>query len=197
MQLVPEVFPRCATDSRELALHILTTQQGKMQCRFHDVKRNTKGAKEADKLGFVVGVAYTKTLVPPPQGFMDCGCDENAALWEFMWFKTWNIVSKNPQVPTVDKMRPDANDVLSARQRAFFVQAYNLGTLLDVDDMYTVDPLFASDKHYEQLRTTQVHRMIFLMNQSLPKDSNWEYVLAKRTGTAVDKEEGDGDVSMT
>ena len=85
MRIVAEVVPRCATTSRALALHILTTQNGNKQCRFHDMKRGTKGAKEVDRPDFIVGVAYSKPMgrAEPVQGFFHCGCDEDAALWDF------------------------------------------------------------------------------------------------------------------
>lgn len=194
MRMVAEVVPRCATTSKELALHILTTQRGKMSCRFHDIKRGTKGAKEVDRLGCIVGVAYTKFTgsAEPTAGFLHCGCDENAALWEFFWFKTWTIASQNPNIKSFEGMRPEANDVLNARQRAFFSQAYVVGTLLHIDDIYSANPAFGTDEYFVNLRMIQVNRMIYMLNQSLPKDSNWDYVVAKK-----DKTDGNGDVPMS
>ncbi|KAF8136016.1 hypothetical protein K438DRAFT_1786638 [Mycena galopus ATCC 62051] len=190
MRMVAEVVPRCATASKELALHILTTQQGKIHCRFHDLKRGTKGAKEFDVPGLIVGVPYRKDLVPTEKGFLHCGCDEKAALWEFFWFKTWTITSANPKIQGFERMRADASDVLSARQRAFFSQAFSAGTFLEIDDMYSFDPPYDSLEWFTRLRRLQADRMIFILNQSLPDDSEWEYALAKKT---KDKRDEDGD----
>ncbi|KAJ7206834.1 hypothetical protein GGX14DRAFT_366870, partial [Mycena pura] len=190
MRLVAEVVPRCATTSRKLALHILTTQQNKTQCRFHDIKRNTKAAKEVDKPGDIVGVAFSKSKLPIV-GILDCGCDENAALWELFWFKTWSITSLNPGIQTFDRMRNDAGDVLNARQRGFFSQAYTLGSMLNIDDVYTDDPLvpFGSNEYYDRIREIQAHRAIFMLNATLPVNSGFQYVLAKKAK--------DGDAHMT
>ncbi|KAF8166340.1 hypothetical protein K438DRAFT_1617060, partial [Mycena galopus ATCC 62051] len=181
MRLVAEVVPRCVTTSKQLALHILTTQQGKIHCRFHDLKRGTKGAKESDGPGAIVGVAYSKAVVPTQDGFLHCGCDEQAALWEFFWFKTWTVTSTHPKIKGFDRLGPDANDVLTARQRAFFSQAYSAGTLLQIDDMYSADPPYGSEEQFIHLRMIQLERMLFTLNQSLPEDSKWEYALAKKT----------------
>ncbi|KAJ7787751.1 hypothetical protein B0H14DRAFT_2395218, partial [Mycena olivaceomarginata] len=190
MRLVAEVVPRCATTSKQLALHILTTQQGNIQCRFHEIKRGTKGAKECDGPGAIVGVAYSKAVVPTQNGFLHCGCDEQAALWEFFWFKTWTVTSTNPKIKGFDRMGRDANDVLTARQRAFFSHAYTAGTLLQIDDIYSADPPYGSEEHFTRLRRTQLERMLFTLNQSLPEDSEWEYALAKKNKLV------DGDVPL-
>ncbi|KAJ7871228.1 hypothetical protein B0H14DRAFT_3439677 [Mycena olivaceomarginata] len=165
MRLVAEVVPRCATTSKELALHILTTQQGKIHCRFHEIK------------------PYSKAAVPAGSGFLHCGCDEQAALWELFWFKTWTVASRNPKYTGFDRMGRDANDVLTARQRAFFSQAYSTGTLLQINDMYSAT--YDSVDHMTRLRRVQLERMLFTLNQSLPEDSEWEYALAKKTKIGV------------
>ncbi|KAF8146248.1 hypothetical protein K438DRAFT_1991010 [Mycena galopus ATCC 62051] len=193
MRMVAEAVPRCATASKELALHILTTQQGKTNCRFHDLKRSTKGAKGSDGPGLIVGVAYGKDAVPTEDGFFHCGCDEKAALWEFFWFKTWTVQSANPKIKGVDRMRGDASDVLSVRQHAFFSQAFTAATFLEISDMYSIDPPSDSLEHFTRLRRLQVDRTIFVLNQSLPEDCQWEYALAKKT---KEKKDVDGDVPI-
>ncbi|KAJ7758583.1 hypothetical protein B0H14DRAFT_2404403, partial [Mycena olivaceomarginata] len=193
MRMVAEVVPRCATSSKELALHILTTQQGLIHCRFHELKRGTKGAKDFDSPALIVGVPYSKNMVPADQGFLHCGCDENAALWELFWFKTWTVTSANPRIPGFQRMRADASDVLNTRQCAFFSQAFVAGSLLEIKDMYSEDPAHDSVEWLTHLRRLQADRMIFVLNQSLPHDSKWEYALAK---TNKDEKDGDGDVVM-
>ncbi|KAJ7788239.1 hypothetical protein B0H14DRAFT_2628494 [Mycena olivaceomarginata] len=165
MRLVAEVVPRCATTSKELALHILTTQQGKIHCRFHEIKRGTKSAKAWDQADVFVGVAYSKAAVPSGSGFLHCGCDEQAAL--------------NPKYTGFNRMGRDANNVLTAPQQAFFSQAYSTETLLQINDMYSAT--YDSVGHMTHLRRVQLEWMLFILNQSLPEDSEWEYALAKKT----------------
>jgi hypothetical protein len=117
------------------------------------------------------GAAYGKAVVPTQNGFLHCGCDEQAALWEFFWFKTWTVTSTNPKIKGFNRMGRDANDVLTARQRAFFSQAYSAGTLLKIDDIYSADPPYGSEEHFTYLRRIQLERMLFTLNQSLPEDS--------------------------
>jgi hypothetical protein len=183
MRLVAEVVPRCATTSKELALHILTTQQGKIHCRFHEIKRGTKSAKAWDQANVFVGVAYSKAAVPAGSGFLHCSCNEQAALWGLFWFKTWTVASRNPKYTGFDRMGRDANNVLTARQRAFFSQAYSTGTLLQINDMYSTT--YDSMDHMTHLRRVQLEWMLFTLNQSLPEDSEWEYALAKKTKIGV------------
>ncbi|KAJ7363738.1 hypothetical protein DFH08DRAFT_681680, partial [Mycena albidolilacea] len=114
MRLVAEVAPHCATTSKQLALHILTTQQGKTHCCFHNIKCGTKGEKESDGPVAIVRVVYSKAVVPTQNGFLHCGCDEQAALWEFFWFKTWTMISTNPKIKGFDRMGRDTNNVLTS-----------------------------------------------------------------------------------
>ncbi|KAJ7802125.1 hypothetical protein B0H14DRAFT_2614637 [Mycena olivaceomarginata] len=86
LRKIPALASQCATSSKELALHVLTTKEGKTQCRFHDEKRSTQLAKQVD--GPTGGKKIQKQ-----DGFLHCGCAEKEALWEFLWFKTWSAFS--------------------------------------------------------------------------------------------------------
>ncbi|KAJ6542683.1 hypothetical protein B0H19DRAFT_957428 [Mycena capillaripes] len=167
LRKIPGLAPQCATSTKKLALHVLTTSNGKTQCRQLD---GHTGGKY-----IVVGVAYDPKA-KPEEGFLGCGCNEKEALLEFIWFKTWTVKSGNARITEAEGMK---NDVFIARHRAFFAQAYSIGTLLDVDDLYSTDHPVGSPEYEARLRRLQVDRMIGVLN-TLEGDPDKEYVLAKR-----------------
>ncbi|KAJ7829975.1 hypothetical protein B0H14DRAFT_2593611 [Mycena olivaceomarginata] len=156
LRKIPALVSQCATSSKELALHVLTTKDGKTQCRFHDKKRSMQLAKQVDgpiggKKFIIIGVAYTKVdgkRIQKQAGFLHCGCAEKEALWEFLWFKTWS--------------------------------AFSAGTLLDINDFYTTEHEFGSNGYEARLRRIQVDRIIGTLNR-LEGNTDEEYVLAKKT----------------
>ncbi|KAJ6453608.1 hypothetical protein C8R45DRAFT_788301, partial [Mycena sanguinolenta] len=165
---VCEVAPRCATSTRELAIYSLNDANQRTCCRFHDRKRTTQQAKNVDGVThskyLVEGVAYEKLGKPKKgetkksrPGFLDCGCDKESALFEFMWFKTWKVTSANPTVATAEGM---GNDVMNPRHRAFFKQAYFSATKLTLDDLYSVNPAFGTPEYDARLRGVQAQRVI-------------------------------------
>ncbi|KAJ7274271.1 hypothetical protein B0H12DRAFT_1066399 [Mycena haematopus] len=165
LRKVSEVGPRCATSTKELALHVL-----KGQCRFHEEKRGTKTAQQVD--GFteskydIVGVAYKKDAIPKDKAhrYMDCGCDLNTALLDFLWFKTWTVKSANPTFKQSETVK---GDILEPRHRAFFAQAYCVGTLLNIDDLYSVNPPYGTPEYTAKMRKLQVDRIIDRYTQVL------------------------------
>ncbi|KAJ7367065.1 hypothetical protein DFH08DRAFT_678792, partial [Mycena albidolilacea] len=187
LRKIPGLAPQCATSSKELALHVLTTKDGRSQCRFHDEKRSTQLAKQVDgptagKKFIIVGVAYAKVdgkRIQKQDGFLHCGCTEKEALWEFLWFKTWAVKSANPKITEKESMGSDA---LIARHRAFFAQGFSAGTLLDIDDFYTTEHEFGSHGYEARLRRIQVDRIIGTLN-GLEGNADEVYVLAKKTVT--------------
>ncbi|KAJ7873852.1 hypothetical protein B0H14DRAFT_2343925, partial [Mycena olivaceomarginata] len=94
-------------------------------------------------------------------GFLDCGCDEDAALFDFMWFKTWKVKSTNPKFLVEEGMK---NDVFSARHRAFFSQAFSSGTCLQIEDFFSTDPAWGTPEYEIRLRSIQVERIMAQLN---------------------------------
>ncbi|KAK7016271.1 hypothetical protein R3P38DRAFT_2785982 [Favolaschia claudopus] len=180
MRKVAEVAPESAYLSKALALHVLTTNAGQTKCRFHDSKRTTQGAQLVDgpalKGFFVVGVPYGPGAKKPESGFLDCGCYEKDALSEFLWFKTWTIKSANSKIEKEEGMK---NDVLGARHRAFVNRALTIGTLLDIDDMYTTQFAWGTPEYNARLRRIQVDRMIGELNMYEGSGAKEVYVLSK------------------
>ncbi|KAJ7846566.1 hypothetical protein B0H14DRAFT_3454260 [Mycena olivaceomarginata] len=135
LRKVAEILPACATMSRMTTKHILSDIDNFTHCRFHEEKRTTVQAKQVDgwtsskfAVDGVALVAFEKQKQKKAKkggesdgpderpagrlGFLDCGCDEDVALSDFMWFKTWKVKSTNPNFPVEEGMK---NDVFSAR----------------------------------------------------------------------------------
>ncbi|KAF8156268.1 hypothetical protein K438DRAFT_2075751 [Mycena galopus ATCC 62051] len=185
LRKVPDLLPACATMSRRTTMHIFTDIDEFTHCRFHDQKRTTMQAKHVDgwtsSKYAVDGVALValekkKSQKRPPArpGFLDCGCDEEAALFDFLWFKTWKVRSTNPAFLVVEDMK---NDVFSARHRAFFTQAYSAGTCLKIEDFFSMNPVWGTPEYDARLRLIQAERMIEQANILLNLDPKAGYVM--------------------
>ncbi|KAF8143230.1 hypothetical protein K438DRAFT_2109963 [Mycena galopus ATCC 62051] len=128
LRCVLDVLPGCVTMSRKVTKHLLTNMDEFTRCRFHERKRTTIEAKQMDgytESKFAIeGVALpslkksdekqknknskkaqTGRSLPERPGFLDCGCDEDTAFMEFIWFKTWTVKSKKPGWPMVEDMK--------------------------------------------------------------------------------------------
>jgi hypothetical protein len=140
--------------------HILSNIDNFTHCWFHEEKRTTVKAKQVDgwmsskfMVDGVALVAFKKQKQKKPKkkegpdewpagrlGFLDCGCDKDTALSDFMWFKTWKVKSTNPNFPVEEGMK---NNVFSARHHAFFSQAFSSQTCLQIEDFFSTDPVWA------------------------------------------------------
>lgn len=102
-------------------------------------------------------------------GHMSCGCAIDVVLMDFFFWKTWTITSTRPDFKVVESMQ---EDVLGARQHAFFVQAYKAGTGLSLDDLYGAD--YGTKEYFERLRKHQVEKLIELLNDMQDGDKSQE-----------------------
>ncbi|KAJ7799354.1 hypothetical protein B0H14DRAFT_3491653 [Mycena olivaceomarginata] len=185
LRKVAELLPACATMLRRTTKHILSDIDDFTHCRFHDQKRTTVQAKQVDgwtsskfAVDGVALVALEKSKEKKPkkkgdksngpsgrapmrQGFLDCGCDKDAALFDFMWFKTWKVKSTNPNFLVEEGMK---NDVFSARHRAFFTQGYSSGTCLQIEDFFSTNPAWGTPEYEIRLRSIQVERIMTQLN---------------------------------
>ncbi|KAF8204138.1 hypothetical protein K438DRAFT_1819146 [Mycena galopus ATCC 62051] len=154
--------------SRKVTKHLLTDMDKFTRCRFHERKRTTIEAKQMDgytESKFAVeGVALPSLKKSERPGFLDCGCDEDAAFMEFIWFKTWTVKSKKPGWPMVEDMK---SDVFGARHRAFFTQAFCAATGLTTEDYFSVDPAWGTPEYDTRLRLIQTKRMVEGLNSRL------------------------------
>ncbi|KAF8194274.1 hypothetical protein K438DRAFT_1797586, partial [Mycena galopus ATCC 62051] len=106
----------------------------------------------------------TRRNTPERVGFLDCGCDEDMALMDFIWFKTWTVTSKKPGWPMVEDMK---GDVFGARHRAFFTQAFSAATGLRTEDYFSVNPAWGTPEYDTRLRLIQTKRMVEDLNSRL------------------------------
>ncbi|KAJ7838621.1 hypothetical protein B0H14DRAFT_3459255 [Mycena olivaceomarginata] len=120
LRKVAEILPACATMSRMTTKHILsdidnfTHFDGWTSSKFAvDGVALVAFEKQKQKKGKKGGKSDGPDERPAGRlGFLDCGCDEDVALSDFMWFKTWKVKSTNPKFPVEEGMK---NDVFSAR----------------------------------------------------------------------------------
>jgi hypothetical protein len=142
IRMCDELLPEAATTTRKLALHILTSNRDNLQCLYH-----SGGGKEYRLEGEEEGRPHQVTSifaqavkneekgdgVQPEPGLMHCGCDIETALWDFFFFKTWTVSTRDKThcegMMNVTRFKP--------RDREFVVQGYTLATGLHIDDIYT------------------------------------------------------------
>ncbi|KAF8079000.1 hypothetical protein FPV67DRAFT_1444205 [Lyophyllum atratum] len=137
------LLPESATISRELALHILGSTHANTQCLFH---RETKA--EGKKGGFTKGIVLTGTPGPrlvksknmprpkaPAEGLLHCGCEEDKALLDFIFWKTWKATYTSSYKKSYTEGL--ATQRLEPRSRMFMVHAVEEYSGLKLDDFYT------------------------------------------------------------
>ncbi|KAJ6611687.1 hypothetical protein B0H10DRAFT_1952815 [Mycena sp. CBHHK59/15] len=166
MRCIQEFAPRSGTTTRELALHVHHTALSKKvtcNCRWHGEKRGNIKHVDGPTAGkFIIsGVAFAKGTKKLVDGFMSCGCEIDAALWDFFWWKTWEVRSGNPKITEPETMK---SDILEPRHRAFFIQAYAKGTLLSLADLYSQDLTYGSPEYLYRIMSTQAERLVGLVN---------------------------------
>ncbi|KAF8870064.1 hypothetical protein BD779DRAFT_1681451 [Infundibulicybe gibba] len=184
---VQELLPQAATTSRALAYSIFRTTQKNVICRYHQKFRGSSKPYDGFRptssgTSFIIhGPAYRKDLRKEPQpGHMHCGCAIDVALMEFYFWKTWTIRSTRPDFDYIESMR---EEVLPARPRAFFVQAYTAGTGLSLDDHYAANygASCGTREYLKKLRKNQLENLIGMFNRMRDADELDEmWVLVKR-----------------
>lgn len=166
-----QVFvPRGATTNRELALDCFALTSNHRMCQFHQARSKRQGVIDGENDGTeigefqVMGVPYRRNIgmkeesedpspaAPnPPEGFMTCGCSEEAVLFEFFFWKTWTITS-----PSTGVTEGWSDQVLDPRTRLFVVTAFKAATKLSLDDLYKNG---LTDRAYKRaLLTMQIER---------------------------------------
>ncbi|KAF8874485.1 hypothetical protein BD779DRAFT_1754494 [Infundibulicybe gibba] len=161
---IQELLPQAATTSRKLAYSIFRTAQKNSICRYHQKYRAHKQRdgfnNESGSTYLIRGPAYAKKLGGIPHAdHMHCGCSIEVALMEFFFWKTWTIRSTHPSFDIIESMR---EEVLLARPRAFFVQAYKTATGLCLEDLYGAD--YGTMKYFERLGERQARGLVNKLN---------------------------------
>lgn len=123
---------------------VLTTGQGNIHCPFHAVNdrwsrfHDGDEGKSAKRPWVVTGVpvpptrgSHKKTLIPPPEGYLHCGCQLDMVLLDFYYWKLGVITSPNaPNLtePWFECMHP--------RTRGLVYGEWSKKTGLVLDDLW-------------------------------------------------------------
>jgi hypothetical protein len=141
---IDELLPQAATTSRDLAIHVLTSNRGNVQCLYHwkETETNDRDGPHPDRSHEIVGIPQKRVCksrkgdpVEPKKGYMACGCRIDTGLLDFFLFKTWTIA--NDKKDDYEGMR---GTLFSPRLREFVVQAFMHQAGLSLDQLYTDDP---------------------------------------------------------
>ncbi|KAF8885614.1 hypothetical protein BD779DRAFT_1442259 [Infundibulicybe gibba] len=171
---IQELLPRAATTSKELAYSIFWTSQGNSICRYHQKFRGHKqhdGEHTGAAPYIVQGPAYSKSLKGTASpGHMHCGCSIDVVLMDFFFWKTWSVRSTHPDFEEVEESMRD--EVFPARMRSFVVQAYAIGTALELDDLYAINygTEYGTDEYNKGVRKRQVEKLITLLDEGRDHD---------------------------
>ncbi len=140
---VSELCPEAAYTSRALAIHCLTSSRGNTICVYHHysgkdghVNDNNPG----DRGYKVTGIPWERNVNPSkdgprvvlPVGALHCGCYEDDALWDFLWWKLGKQYS-----PTLDITEPWMMSRLEPHARGFIAGWIQTLTKLDLNDIYS------------------------------------------------------------
>ena len=91
-------------------------------------------------------------------GFLHCGCETDAALWDFYFWKTLTMMEEiNGQDVTEHVPR------WMLRDRAFILKMFQEYTFLTIDDLYSRGK--TPEWHRETMLTVQVERMLASINE--------------------------------
>ncbi|KAF8068577.1 hypothetical protein FPV67DRAFT_1366079, partial [Lyophyllum atratum] len=139
-----ELLPEAATISRALALHILTSTHGNIQCLYHG-KAKVEGKLGGYIDGFLISgtpgrrrVKSKKNPNPgnPESGHIHCGCEEEKALLDFILWKTLQVSYK----PVGNKKMPRegmGSQLFEPRGRMFVIEALQKYAAWSLDFLYT------------------------------------------------------------
>lgn len=136
-----DLLPRAATTTRELALSILTTNRDNKFCLYHHSTQKAgliidgEGKYKLNGVPYPRLVAKTKNVVVnSPDGYMNCGCNEDVALTDFYFWKTWKLTCIETGTVVTESLK---DQKFSPRERAFIVAAFNDSAGLTIDDLYS------------------------------------------------------------
>jgi hypothetical protein len=146
----------------------MTTRDNSI-CRYHQKYRAHKQV-DGYKGNYVVkGVSFTKTIsrkgnvTEPKAGHLHCGCAVDDVLMEFFFWKTWTARSRRPDFQVEESLR---DEVIPARLRTFFIQAFQRATCLTLDDLYSAD--YGTPQYEARIRLKQAARTLQIVNLREP-----------------------------
>ena len=163
------IAPEAATTYRCIALDVLTTNRGNVLCPYHQEMDKKKAPQDSKYM--ITGVplprmaAETKKEAKTAEfrerldsGFLHCGCETDAALWDFYFWKTLKMteeINGKDVTEHVPRWTP--------RDRAFILKLFQEYTFLTVDDLYSRGK--NPEWHRETMLTAQVERMLASINE--------------------------------
>ena len=151
----------------------LTTNRGNRICIYHHhvkvTKRQQDEEDEGSKKFKVTGMPYPRTITKTKGGHgrgsrqagqFNCGCPEEAALWDFYFWKTMVVTNEDgiaEGLTSAQRIEP--------RMRLFFIQRYLSDTTLTLDDLYThgKSPLEV-EKRLVQTQIQRLKRRLHILN---------------------------------
>ena len=128
---------------RCIALDVLTTNRGNVLCPYHQEMDKKKAPQDSKFM--ITGVplprmaAETKKEAKTSEfrecldsGFLHCGCQTDAALWDFYFWKTLMVTEKIDGKDVTERVPR-----WTPRDRAFILKMFQEYTFLNIDDLYS------------------------------------------------------------
>ncbi|KAG6807042.1 hypothetical protein H0H92_009023 [Tricholoma furcatifolium] len=174
-------MPIAAMKTRQLALHILTSNRGNVMCTYHHVVERSgylidgegdyaiNGVPRARKVNHVISDGVKR-----PKGYLHCGCDEDVALLDFYFWKSWSLTAKLRDGSRVTETLKDK--MLEPRVRAFVVDQFQSWTGLTINDIYQGD--MRKDEHKLNVLHRQIEHVMRRMNKVAARVEGERYFLS-------------------
>ncbi|KAG6824603.1 hypothetical protein H0H92_006369 [Tricholoma furcatifolium] len=175
-----EFMPSAASRTRKLALQLLTNNRTNVMCLYHHVHDRDGAGQDGTGKYTLNGMPNPRRInqakadgVEPEPGFFHCGCTEENALFDFFFWKTWELSAQEDDSTVIRESLRD--QMLTPRLRAFFVQEFKTWTGISVDDLYQNK---MSKKEYRiKLYEKQINYFIKRLNR-LVKENGERYYYA-------------------
>ncbi|KAG6914578.1 hypothetical protein DXG01_016461 [Tephrocybe rancida] len=167
------LVPEAATISREVAIHFLTTTRGNRLCLYHHAVHKDNSYRPGQNTPFVITGQPGPRVVgendePAALGYFECGCLEEAALLDFIMFKT--VAIRYPKGSIWEGMK----ERLLEPRTHMFMQVALKGSGLEANDFYTgvgdslglsrcPFPSFWSEEHQHNLIKRSLRKNSYLL----------------------------------
>ncbi|KAG6810510.1 hypothetical protein H0H92_011537 [Tricholoma furcatifolium] len=171
-------MPSAATRSRKLALEILTNNRTNVMCIYHHTYDKDGVGQDGTGTYKLNGMPFPRLTnsikadgVEPEPGYMHCGCSEENALFDFHFWKTWQLSGTLEDGTFIQESLRD--QLLKPRLRAFVVQQFKQWTGLSIDDMYQNN--MSKKEHKIKMYTKQINYLMKGLNKLAKEDGERYY----------------------
>ncbi|KAG6823923.1 hypothetical protein H0H92_008596, partial [Tricholoma furcatifolium] len=173
-----EFMPNAASRTRKLAVQLLTNNRTNVMCVYHHLHDRDGAGQDGTGKYVLNGMPNPRHInqakadgVEPEPGFFHCGCTEENALFDFFFWKTWELSAQEDDGTVIRESLRD--QMLTPRLRAFFIQAFKTWTGISVDDLYQGK---MSNKEYRiKLYEKQMNYFIKRLNRLVKEDGERYY----------------------